>query len=89
MSSLSGESTLRAPETVIAANALTDAGYPVEVVRKEEIFDRLEGIDYIAVIPLDQANIYEDSIQIPKGELGRKIAAKVKWDFETYKLKNR
>lgn len=87
--SLSGESTLRAPETVIAANALTDAGYPVEVVRKEEIFDRLEGNDYIAVIPFDQANIYEDSIQIPEGDTGRKIAAKVKWDFETYKLKSR
>lgn len=86
--SLSGESDLRAPETVIAANALIDAGYPTRVVRIEKIFNRLEGNDYVSIVPEEQANIYEDSIQLPEGDLGRKIAAKVKWDFETYKLKN-
>ena len=83
---LSGDSVMRAPDTIIAANALYEAGYPVEVVRLEVIQNRLEGNDDVLVVPTSETDFFGDSMHQPEGKAGLNVAKKVKWNFAEYKL---
>ena len=84
---LSGDSILRAPETIIAANALNEAGYPVAVYALKTIQDRLEGEDYVRVVPRSESDLFGESIHLPEGQKGLVLAKRVKWDFIEYRLK--
>lgn len=77
---------MRAPDTIIAANALYEAGYPVEVVRLEVIQNRLEGNDDVLVVPTSETDFFGDSMHQPEGKAGLNVAKKVKWNFAEYKL---
>ncbi len=55
---LSGSSDIRTPETIVAANALYEAGYPVVVYGMDEITDRIEGNDYISVVPISEDTFF-------------------------------
>lgn len=84
---LSGESDVRTPETIIAANALYDAGYPVQVSGIYRIIDRIYGKDYISVVPIYESTFYRDCIHLPEGEAGAAVAAKTVWKFYEYKMR--
>ena len=84
---LSGESVVRAPETVIAANALFAAGYPVKVADFEKIKNRLEGTDFLSVIPEGEKDFCDDCIHLPTGAAGDAIAKKTNWETEIYRMK--
>ena len=84
---LSGSSDARAPKTIIAANALYEAGYPVVIYGMDEITDRIEGIDYISVVPIGEDTFFRGAINLPEGNVGLAIAAKTVWIFDDYRLK--
>lgn len=86
---LSGESEPRSPETIIAANALYEAGYPVEVIKADKIIDRLEGSDHIEVVPLQEAVFIGESIHLKEKDIGVTIAKKTVWKFDRYELKDK
>ncbi len=85
----SGSSDLRAPETIIAANALCEAGYPVKVYDTSEIIDRVEGNDYISVYPISESTIFREAINLPKGDVGLAVAEKTVWDFDDFRMKEK
>ena len=85
---LSGESALRAPETIIAAKALYEAGYPVKVYGIDKIIDRIEGNDSISVVPISEWYPFDESIHLPEGITGRAVAEKTDWKFDNYKMKS-
>ena len=84
---ISGDSLIRAPETIIAANALAEAGYPIEVADWKKICDRLAGADYIEIVPDGESFFADDTFVLPGGENDIKIAKRVEWSFPDYKLK--
>ena len=84
---LSGESEVRAPETITAANALYEAGYPVIVYGLEHIQDRLAGNDIIDIVPASELCWRDDSTHLPEGKEGAEAAKKVSWHFHEYKLR--
>ena len=84
---LSGESDFRAPETVIAANALYDAGYPVEVYGFDRIINRIEGNDELSVVPKRESTFFSESIHLPEGKVGAAVAEKTVWEFDRYRMK--
>lgn len=83
---LFGESVYRSPETVVAANALYDAGYPIEVEGYEKIAGCFDGSDYIPIVPIGEATIPCESIHLPKGSIGKAVAKKTIWEFDNYSL---
>jgi hypothetical protein len=85
---LSGDSILRAPDTIIAADALYEAGYPIEISYLDTIKDRLAGNDFVSVVPNSGLSLFEDSFSLPKGKEGLAVARKVQWDFDEYKLRS-
>lgn len=85
---LSGESEVRAPETVVAANALYDSGYPVEVYNFDIIANRFAGNDYISVVPKSESTYFFESIHLPEGKLGKAVAMKTIWKLNQYSMKN-
>ena len=84
---LSGSSDIRASETIIAANALHEAGYPVEVHDIDTIMARVEGTDYIPIIPIAESTSFSEGIHLPKGAAGLAVADKTVWMFDDYKMK--
>ena len=84
---LSGKPDIRAPETVLAANALYEAGYPIKVDGLGEIIDRLKGNDYIYIVPIGESTFYRDSIHLPEGDAGLAVAEKTIWASSEYRLK--
>ena len=84
---LSGSTSFRAPETIIAANALYEAGYPVEVYGMDEITDRIEGNDSLSVVPKSDHTLFSEAITLPEGVTGRAVAEKTEWQFDVYRLK--
>ena len=84
---LSGDSSVRAPETRVAANALYEAGYPIIVHEADEIKSRIEGIDYISIAPITEYTFFEDRIRLPEGDAGLAVAKKTIWKFDEYRLK--
>ena len=84
---LSGDSIPRTPDTIIAANALYKAGYPVEVYDLKTIQERLEGNDTVRVVPSSESDLFGESIHLPEGKTGLAVAKRVKWDYIEYKLK--
>ena len=85
---LSGDSFPRTPETIIAANALYEAGYPVEVVGLDGIQKRLEGEDYLTVAPQNVMDLLGQTIHLPEGRIGTSVTRKVTWEFDEYALKD-
>ena len=85
---LSGDSIPRTPETIIAANALYEAGYPVEVVGLDGIQKRLEGEDYLTVAPQNVMDLLGQTIHLPEGRIGTSVTRKVTWEFDEYALKD-
>lgn len=83
---LSGESDVRAPQTIIAANALYEAGYPVEVSGIVRIIEWIEGNDYISVVPMYESIFYGDCIHLSKGKASTAVAKKTDWKFCEYKM---
>lgn len=86
---ISGSSDIRAPETIIAANALYEVGYPVEVYGLEKIVDRIEGNDYLSVVPVSEDTFFRDCINLPEGDAGLAVAKKTIWEFDEYLLKDK
>ena len=84
---LSGDSIPRTPETIIAANALYEAGYPVEIVGLDAIQKRLEGEDFLRVVPSNEMDLLGQTIHLPEGRIGISVARKVNWEFDEYALK--
>lgn len=84
---LSGESIARAPETIIAANALYEAGYPIRISGMDVITDRIDGNDYISVVPIGEPTIFRNCIKLPNGDAGIAVAEKTIWEFDEYRLK--
>ena len=87
--SLSGESTLRAPDTIIAANALYEAGYPIRISGLDVITDRIDGNDYISVVPFGESTFFGNRINLPKGDDGLAVAEKTIWEFDEYQMKEK
>lgn len=86
---LSGESEIRCPDTVVAANALIEAGYPVMISGFDEISKRLNGEDYLSVVSVNDYRGLTSSITLFNDEIGKAIAAKTIWEFDEYRLKER
>ena len=84
---LSGYSTDRVPDTVVAANALYDAGIPFEIDGLEDILDCIEGNDFLSVVPIGESDLYGDCIHLPKDEAGAAAAKETIWNFYEYRLK--
>jgi len=84
---LDGSSARRAPETIIAANALLKAGYPVCVCNFNKIKSRIEGTDTLDVVPEYMFAFSESSIHLPKGQAGLDIAKHTEWEIVEYKMK--
>jgi hypothetical protein len=84
---LSGESPARMPDTIIAANALYEAGIPFKINGLDKIFARIEGTDYIPVVPISESAFFGDCIHLPKGVAEALVAKETIWEFEEYKLK--
>ncbi|MBO4868629.1 MAG: hypothetical protein J5585_02830 [Clostridia bacterium] len=83
---LAGNSDIRAPETIVAANALYEAGYPVVVYGTDEIIARIEGTDYIPVVPITEYTFFRECINLPEGDTGLAVAKKTIWKFDEYRL---
>lgn len=83
---ISGESEPRAPQTIIAANALYELGYPVEVQALETIIRRIEGKDYVKIVQNDEYCFYDSYIHLPEGTLGEAIAKKAEWNTKKMNL---
>ena len=75
------------PETIIASNALYEAGIPFEINGLEKIFARIEGEDYISVVPISESTFFGDCIHLPKGEAEALVAKETIWMFDEYQLK--
>ena len=84
---LSGESNLRAPETIVAANALVKAGYPVLVDDYNKIINRIDGEDNLKIIPVSSCPFRENAIWLPKGAKGKAIAERAVWETYEYIIK--
>lgn len=84
---LSGESPTRMPDTIIASNALYEAGIPFEINGLEKIVARIDGTDYISVVPISESAFSGDCIHLPKGEAEALVAKETIWEFDEYKLK--
>ena len=84
---LSGEPNLRAPETIIAANALVKAGYPVLVDDYNKIINRIDGEDNLKIIPVSSCPFRENAIWLPKGAKGKAIAERAVWETYEYIIK--
>ena len=84
---LSGESPARMPDTIIAANALYEAGVPFEISGLDNIFARIEGTDYIPVVPISESTFFGDGIHLPKGEAEALVAKETIWEFDKYQRK--
>lgn len=85
---VSGDSAGRAPETIIAANALVHAGLPVVVSNYQEIISRIDGEDDLKVYPINKLAFEENIIHLPKGPKGAALAEKTVWDTYDFKVKN-
>ena len=84
---MSGFSDVRSPETIVAANALYEAGYPVAVYGMEKITERIEGADYISVVPISEDTFFREAINLPEGDAGIAVAVKTVWLFDNYRTK--
>ena len=78
----------RDPDLVVAATALYDAGYPVEIFKVEKIVERLEGKDTISIIPMIESTFLAEAIHFPCGSIGKAVAKNTTWKFEEYRLKD-
>lgn len=87
--SLSGESSVRSPETIVAANALYESGYPIKISGMDVIINRIEGTDYLSVVPIGRRTFFENCIKLPDGETGLAVAEKTIWEFDEYRLKEK
>ena len=54
----------------------------------DKIFARIEGKDYIPVVPIYESTFLGDCIHLPKGEAEAIVAKETIWEFDEYKLKN-
>lgn len=72
--------------TVLAANALYDAGYPIQVGDSEAFFDMLTGEDDVAIVPVWELES-PFSIHLPPGDAGKAVAEKATWKFDCYEMK--
>ena len=86
---LSGNSDIRAPEAIAAANALYEAGYPVVVFGMDKIISRIEGTDYVSVVPITEYTFFRECINLPEGDDGLAVANKTVWEFAEYRLKDK
>lgn len=84
--SLSGDSSIRAPETIIAVNALANHGYPIRVFGFKTIKDRLSGLDSLSVYPKNCYSTADDFIHLPDGLTGKAVIEKTKWENYDYQL---
>ena len=84
---LSGDSPARMPDTIIASNALYEAGIPFEINGLDIIFARIEGKDYIPVVPINESTFFGDGIHLPKGEAEALVAKETIWEFDEYEIK--
>ena len=75
------------PDTIIAANALYEARIPFKIYGLDKIFDRIEGNDYIPVVPISESTFFEDCIHLPKGEAEALVAKETIWEFDEYQRK--
>lgn len=86
---LSGSAESRMPDTIVAANALVEAGYPVNISLYEKISKCLRGEDYVQISPMDEMGFFYEGINLPKGEEGKAVANKAIWHFDDYKIKSK
>ena len=86
---LSGSTELRMPDTIVAANALVDTGYPVSISCYDEISNCLRGEDYVSIIPISEFDFYFGGIQLPKGDEGKAVAQKTIWKVDEYRIKSK
>ena len=84
---LYGESPARMPDTIIASNALYEEGIPFEISGLDKIFARIEGKDYISVVPISESAFFGDCIHLPKGDAESLVAKETIWEFDEYELK--
>ncbi len=87
--SLSGDSSLRAPETIIASNALASEDYPIRVCGFDTIKNRLLGQDCLSIQPKSDDDLKEDYIHLPDGKTGEAIIRQAEWDNSDYQLENK
>lgn len=72
--------------TILAANALSDAGYPIQVEEPEAFFRMLTGDDDVAIVPAwEPASPF--SIHLPPGAAGKAVAEKATWKNDCYETK--
>lgn len=72
--------------TIFAANALSDAGYPIQVEEPEAFFRMLTGDDDVAIVPAwEPASPF--SIHLPPGAAGKAVAEKATWKNDCYETK--
>ena len=83
---LSGESSARMPDTIVAANALCEAGIPSVVYGLDKILDRIGGKDYVSILPNGLA-FFGDCIHLPEGEAEALVAKETIWEFDEYERK--
>ena len=72
--------------TILAANALCDAGYPIQVGEPEVFFCMLTGDDDVEIVPAwEPASPF--SIHLPPGAVGKAVAEKATWKNDCYETK--
>lgn len=72
--------------TILAANALCDAGYPTQVGEPEVFFCMLTGDDDVEIVPAwEPASPF--SIHLPPGTVGKAVAEKATWKNDCYETK--
>ncbi len=75
------------PDTIFASNALYEADIPFEIHGLDKILARIEGKDYISVVPISESTFFGDCIHLPKGEAEAIVAKETIWMFDEYQLK--
>lgn len=72
--------------TILAANALCDAGYPIQVGEAEVFFRMLTGDDDVEIVPAWEP-VSPFSIHLPPGAVGKAVAEKAIWKNDSYETK--
>ena len=70
------------------AGWIKEGGIPFEINGLDKIFARIEGKDYIPVVPIYESTFFGDCIHLPKGDAEALVAKETIWEFDEYKLKN-
>jgi len=84
---LSGEASFRAPDTIRAAVALNDAGYPVEVVGYDTMLERIDGEDEVSIETSEYGFLSDSIVSLEETDKADKIICAAKWNRDEYRLK--